>query len=89
MRKAIGMVETRGLVAMMEAADAMLKAAEVSLVGRKRIGAGFTTVIVEGEVAAVKAAVEAGAAAAKRVGQVYSIHVIPRPNEELKKILPK
>jgi len=89
MRKAIGMVETRGLVAMMEAADAMLKAAEVSLVGRKRIGAGFTTVIVEGEVAAVKAAVEAGAAAAKRVGQVYSIHVIPRPNEELKKILLK
>jgi microcompartment protein CcmL/EutN len=89
MEKAIGMVETRGLVGMIEAADAMLKAAEVRLVGRERIGAGFTTVIVEGEVAAVKAAVDAGAAAAKRVGEVYSIHVIPRPHEELKKILPR
>ena len=89
MRKAIGMVETRGLVAMVEAADAMLKAADVVLIGKERIGAGFTTVIVEGDVAAVKAAVDAGAAAAKRIGLVYSVHVIPRPHEELKKIIPE
>lgn len=89
MEKAIGLIETKGLVGMIEAADAMLKAANVHLVGKERIGGGFMTVIVEGEVAAVKAAVDAGAAAAKRVGEVISIHVIPRPHEEIEKILPR
>lgn len=87
MEKAIGLVETKGLVGMIEAADAMLKAANVHLIGKQRIGGGFMTVIVEGEVAAVKASVDAGAAAARRVGQVVSIHVIPRPHEEIEKIL--
>ena len=72
MEKAIGLIETKGLVAMLEAADAMLKAANVHLIGKERIGGGFMTVIVEGEVAAVKASVDAGAAAAKRVGEVYN-----------------
>lgn len=89
MEKAIGLIETKGLVAMIEAADAMLKAANVRLIGKERIGGGFMTVIVEGEVAAVKASVDAGAAAAKRVGEVISIHVIPRPHEEIEKILPR
>ena len=89
MQQAIGLIETKGLVAMIEAADAMLKAANVHLIGKERIGGGFMTVIVEGEVAAVKASVDAGAAAAKRVGEVISIHVIPRPHEEIEKILPK
>ena len=87
MEKAIGLVETKGLVGMIEAADAMLKAANVHLIGKQRIGGGFMTVIVEGEVAAVKASVDAGAAAARRVGQVVSVHVIPRPHEEIEKIL--
>ena len=89
MGKAIGLIETKGLVAMLEAADAMLKAANVHLIGKERIGGGFMTVIVEGEVAAVKAAVDAGAAAAKRVGEVISIHVIARPHEEIEKLLPR
>lgn len=89
MEKAIGLIETKGLVGMIEAADAMLKAANVRLIGKERIGGGFMTVIVEGEVAAVKASVDAGAAAAKRVGEVISIHVIPRPHEEIEKLLPR
>jgi len=89
MEKAIGLIETNGLVAMIEAADAMLKAANVHLIGKERIGGGFMTVIVEGEVAAVKASVDAGAAAAKRVGEVISIHVIARPHEEIEKLLPR
>jgi ethanolamine utilization protein EutM len=89
MEKAIGLIETKGLVGMIEAADVMLKAANVHLIGKERIGGGFMTVIVEGEVAAVKASVDAGAAAAKRVGEVISIHVIPRPHEEIEKILPR
>ena len=89
MGKAIGLIETKGLVGMLEAADAMLKAANVRLIGKERIGGGFMTVIVEGEVAAVKASVDAGAAAAKRVGEVISIHVIARPHEEIEKLLPR
>ena len=89
MEKAIGLIETKGLVGMIEAADVMLKAANVHLIGKERIGGGFMTVIVEGEVAAVKASVDAGAAAAKRVGEVISIHVIPRPHEEIEKLLPR
>jgi ethanolamine utilization protein EutM len=89
MKKAIGLIETKGLVPMIEAADAMLKAGNVHLIGKERIGGGFMTVIVEGEVAAVKASVDAGAAAAKRVGEVISIHVIPRPHEEIEKLLPR
>ena len=89
MEKAIGLIETKGLVAMLEAADAMLKAANVHLIGKERIGGGFMTIIVEGEVAAVKASVDAGAAAAKRVGEVISIHVIARPHEEIEKLLPR
>jgi len=89
MEKAIGLIETKGLVGMIEAADAMLKAANVHLIGKERIGGGFMTVIVEGEVAAVKASVDAGAAAAKRVGEVISIHVIARPHEEIEKLLPR
>ncbi|MBU4294142.1 MAG: BMC domain-containing protein [Actinobacteria bacterium] len=89
MEKAIGLIETKGLVAMIEAADVMLKAANVHLIGKERIGGGFMTVIVEGEVAAVKASVDAGAAAAKRVGEVISIHVIARPHEEIEKLLPR
>ncbi len=89
MEKAIGLVETKGFVGMIEAADAMLKAVNVHLIGKERIGSGFMTVIVEGEVAAVKASIDAGAAAAKRVGEVISIHVIPRPHEEIEKLLPR
>lgn len=87
--EAWGMVETKGLVAMIEAADAMVKAANVSLVGwEKKIGAGLVTAIVQGEVAAVKSATEAGAAAARRVGEVISVHVIPRPAAGLEKAVP-
>jgi len=78
--EALGMVETKGLVAMIEAADAMVKAANVTLVGYEKIGAGFVTAIVRGDVAAVKAATDAGAAAARRVGELVSVHVIPRPH---------
>jgi ethanolamine utilization protein EutM len=83
------MIETRGLVGSIEAADAMVKAANVTLMGEERIGGGFITVIVKGDVGAVKAAVDAGAAAAKRVGELVSVHVIPRPHPELDMILPQ
>ena len=82
MGEALGMVETKGLVAMIEAADAMVKAAKVTLVGWEKIGAGYVTAIVRGDVAAVKAATDAGAAAARRVGELVSVHVIPRPHAE-------
>ena len=85
---ALGMVETRGLVGAVEAADAMVKAARVQLVGKEKVGGGYTTVMVRGEVGAVKAATDAGAAAARRVGELVSVHVIPRPHEEVEKILP-
>lgn len=86
--EALGMVETRGLVAMIEAADAMVKAANVQLVGWEKIGSGYVTAIVRGDVAAVKSAVDAGAAAAAKVGEVISIHVIPRPHADLEQVLP-
>ncbi|MCL4385221.1 MAG: BMC domain-containing protein [Actinobacteria bacterium] len=87
MNKAIGLIETKGFVAVVEAADAMLKAANVKLIKYQSIGGGYVTVIVEGDVGAVKAAVDAGAAAAKRVGEIFSVHVIPRPHEETSKLL--
>ncbi|MDY0002958.1 MAG: BMC domain-containing protein [Polyangia bacterium] len=88
MKEALGMVETRGMVGSIEAADAMLKAAKVTLVGKERVGGGYVTVMVRGDVGAVKAAVEAGAEAARRVGDLVSVHVIPRPHEEVEAILP-
>ncbi|MXY16940.1 MAG: ethanolamine utilization microcompartment protein EutM [Acidobacteria bacterium] len=88
MGEALGMVETKGLVAMIEAADAMVKAAKVKLVGWEKIGAGYVTAIVRGDVAAVKAATDAGAAAARRVGELVSVHVIPRPHANLEGALP-
>jgi microcompartment protein CcmL/EutN len=87
-QEALGMVETKGLVAMIEAADAMVKAANVTLVGYEKIGAGFVTAIVRGDVAAVKAATDAGAAAARRVGELVSVHVIPRPHGSVDEALP-
>ena len=89
MGEALGMVETKGLVAMIEASDAMVKAANVVLVGKEYIGAGYVTVMVRGDVGAVKASTDAGAAAARRVGELVSVHVIPRPHSEVEKILPK
>src|SRR5256885_6731162 len=86
--EALGMIETKGLVAMIEAADAMVKAAKVTLVGWEKIGAGYVTAIVRGDVAAVKAATDAGAAAARRVGELVSGHVIPRPHANLEDALP-
>jgi ethanolamine utilization protein EutM len=86
---ALGMVETRGLIGSIEAADAMVKAANVVLVGKEYIGAGYVTVLVRGDVGAVKASTDAGAAAARRVGELISVHVIPRPHAEVEKILPK
>lgn len=86
---ALGMVETKGLVAAIEAADAMVKAANVNLVGYEKIGSGLVTVMVRGDVGAVKAATDAGAASANMVGEVVSIHVIPRPHTDTEKILPK
>jgi ethanolamine utilization protein EutM len=86
---ALGMIETRGLIAAIEAADAMVKAANVSLVGREQIGGGLVTVMVRGDVGAVKAATDAGAAAAEKVGELVSVHVIPRPHTEVDAILPK
>ena len=83
------MVETRGLIGSIEAADAMVKAANVVLVGKEYIGAGYVTVLVRGDVGAVKAATDAGAAAARRVGELISVHVIPRPHAEVERILPK
>ena len=87
--EALGMVETKGLVGSIEAADAMVKAANVILVGKEYIGAGYVTVMVRGDVGAVKAATDAGAAAARRVGELVSVHVIPRPHQEVEKILPQ
>lgn len=87
-KQALGMVETKGLVGAVEAADAMVKAANVSLVGKEKIGSGLVTVLVRGDVGAVKASVDAGAAAAKRVGELISVHVIPRPHEDVEGILP-
>ena len=86
---ALGMVETKGLVGAIEAADAMVKAANVELVGREQVGSGLVTVMVRGDVGAVKAATDAGAVAAKNVGELVSIHVIPRPHSEVETILPK
>ena len=88
MKEALGMVETRGLVAAIEAADAMVKAANVEMVGSEKIGSGLVSVMVRGDVGAVKAAVEAGAAAAVRLGEVVAQHVIPRPHADVEKILP-
>ncbi|MGG1658018.1 BMC domain-containing protein [Brevibacillus sp. NRS-1366] len=85
---ALGMIETKGLVASLEAADAMVKAASVTLVGKVHVGGGIVTVLVTGDVGAVKAATEAGSAAAQRVGELLSAHVIPRPHNELEIILP-
>lgn len=85
---ALGMIETKGLVGAVEAADAMCKAAKVTLIGREQSGAALVTVMVRGEVGAVKAAVEAGAAAAKRVGELVSTHVIPRPHVNIDLVLP-
>ncbi|HWQ29925.1 MAG TPA: BMC domain-containing protein [Negativicutes bacterium] len=89
MGEALGMVETKGLVGAIEAADAMAKAANVAMIGYEKIGSGLVTVMVRGDVGAVKAAVEAGAAAAKRVGEVISVHVIPRPHADTEKLLPE
>ena len=86
--EALGMVETRGLTAAIEAADSMVKAAQVTLVGTEKIGSGLVTVMVRGDVGAVKAAVEAGAANAARLGELVATHVIPRPHGDVEKILP-
>ncbi|MBQ9746128.1 MAG: BMC domain-containing protein [Clostridia bacterium] len=89
MQEALGMVETRGLVAAIEAADAMVKAANVTLVGSEKIGSGLVSVMVRGDVGAVKAAVEAGGDAAQKLGEVVATHVIPRPHGDVEKLLPK
>jgi ethanolamine utilization protein EutM len=86
--EALGMIETRGLVGAIEASDAMVKAANVVLIGKEYIGSGYVTVMVRGDVGAVKAATDAGAAAARRVGELIAVHVIPRPHEMVEKILP-
>ena len=86
---ALGMIETKGLVGAIEAADAMVKAANVKIVGKEKVGSGLVTIIVRGDVGAVKAATDAGAAAADRVGELVSVHVIPRPHNEVELILPK
>ena len=86
---ALGMIETRGLIGAIEAADAMVKAANVVLIGKEYIGAGYVTVLARGDVGAVKAATDAGAAAARRVGELVSVHVIPRPHSEVERILPR
>lgn len=86
---ALGMVETRGLIGAIEAADAMVKAANVRLLGKEKIGGGFVTVMVRGDVGAVKAATDAGAAAADKVGELVSVHVIPRPHSDVESILPQ
>ncbi len=87
MEGALGMIETRGLVAVIEALDAMLKAAKVNYVGMRKVGSGLVSVQVEGDVAACKAAVDAGAASAAKIGEVVSVHVIPRPHDDVAKIL--
>jgi microcompartment protein CcmL/EutN len=88
MSEALGMIETKGFVGMVEASDAMVKAARVELIGYERIGGGFVTAIVRGDVAAVKAAVEAGSRAAEKVGELVSVHVIPRPHANVDAVLP-
>jgi microcompartment protein CcmL/EutN len=88
MSEALGMIETKGFVGLVEASDAMVKAARVELVGYERIGGGYVTTIVRGDVAAVKAAVEAGSRAAEKVGQLVSVHVIPRPHANVDAVLP-
>ena len=88
MGEALGMVETRGLVAMIEASDAMVKAAKVTLVGWEKIGSGYVTVMIRGDLAAVKTATDAGAAAARRVGELISVHVIAQPHQSLEDVLP-
>ncbi|MFZ2489728.1 MAG: BMC domain-containing protein [Anaerolineae bacterium] len=88
MAEALGMIETKGFAAMVEASDAMVKAAKVDLVGYEKIGGGYVTAIVRGDVAAVKAAVEAGVRGAEKVGEVVSVHVIPRPHENVDRVLP-
>ena len=87
-KEALGMIETKGLVGAIEAADAMVKAANVTLLGKEKIGSGLVTVMVRGDVGAVKASVDAGAAAAKRVGELVSVHVIARPHDDVESILP-
>jgi len=87
--EALGMVETKGFVGAVEAADAMVKAANVQLIGKEYIGAGYVTIFVRGDVGAVKAATDAGAAAARRVGELVSVHVIPRPHSEVERVIPR
>ena len=87
--EALGMIETRGLTAAIEAADSMVKAAEVTLIGTEKIGSGLVSVMVRGDVGAVKAAVEAGSTTASRLGELVAVHVIPRPHGDVEKILPK
>ncbi len=87
-QEALGMIETRGLTAAIEAADAMIKAAEVVLIGTEKIGSGLVSVMVRGDVGAVKAATEAGSVAAQRLGELVAVHVIPRPHSDVEKILP-
>ena len=87
-KEALGMIETRGLTAAIEAADAMVKAAEVVLIGTEKIGSGLVSVMVRGDVGAVKAATEAGSAAASRLGELIAVHVIPRPHTDVEKIIP-
>ncbi len=89
MSEALGMIETKGLVGAIEAADAMTKSANVTLIGYEKIGSGLVTVMVRGDVGAVKASVDAGAAAAEKVGEIVSQHVIPRPHTDVERILPK
>jgi microcompartment protein CcmL/EutN len=88
MEEALGLIETRGFVAMVEASDAMVKAAKVRLIGYEKIGGGYVTTVVRGDVAAVRAATEAGSMAAAKVGEVISVHVIPRPHPSLEDVLP-
>lgn len=88
MQEALGMIETRGLTALIEATDAMVKAANVKLVGWEKIGSGYCTAFVRGDVAAVKAATDAGASAAKKIGELVSVHVIPRPHSNLEDVMP-
>ena len=87
--EALGLIETRGLIGSVEAADAMVKAANVTLIGKEYIGAGYVTIFVRGDVGAVKAATDAGAAAARRVGELISVHVIPRPHSEVERVIPR
>jgi len=88
-QNALGMIETKGLVGAIEAADAMVKAANVKLIGKEKIGGGFVTVFVRGDVGAVRAATDAGAASVRRVGELVSVHVIPRPDDQIESILPR